>query len=205
MNITDRIRDLRKTKGISQEDLANHIGVSRQAISKWESEQSVPDLDKIILLSDYFEVTTDYLLKGAEPLPKKVSKEIDASVFAIVATAMNFIGLVMSCVIWYEEQTASALIIAVVFMALGCMIYGVGIVMFGSQTKAMTKCVFWSANSWILLFIPLSLIYNMLTGGLFSPYPLLHHPLLAFPVFWLIYITICCCVIWYQIKKNRTN
>lgn len=66
MNMSDRIRELRKTKGMSQEELAEKIGVSRQAISKWESAQSMPDLDKIILLSDYFEVSTDYLLKGLD-------------------------------------------------------------------------------------------------------------------------------------------
>ena len=59
MNVADRIQNLRKTKGISQEELADKIGVSRQTVSKWESEQSAPDMDKIILLSDYFEVTTD--------------------------------------------------------------------------------------------------------------------------------------------------
>ena len=59
MNIADRIQKLRKSRGISQEELADRIGVSRQAVSKWESSQSVPDLEKIILLSDYFETTTD--------------------------------------------------------------------------------------------------------------------------------------------------
>lgn len=67
MNVADRIQNLRKIKGISQEQLAEAIGVSRQAVSKWESEQSTPDLDKIVLMSDFFEVTTDYLLKGIEP------------------------------------------------------------------------------------------------------------------------------------------
>ena len=73
MTMADRIQALRKAKGISQEELADHIGVSRQAVSKWESEQSSPDLEKVILLSDYFEVTTDYLLKGIEQ--KADSKE----------------------------------------------------------------------------------------------------------------------------------
>lgn len=68
MNIADRIQNLRKTKGLSQEQLADAIGVSRQAVSKWESEQATPDLEKIILMSEYFEVTTDYLLKGIEPI-----------------------------------------------------------------------------------------------------------------------------------------
>ena len=66
MNIGNRIQHLRKTKGISQEDLANELGVSRQAISKWESAQSLPDIDKIILMSDFFKVSTDYILKGIE-------------------------------------------------------------------------------------------------------------------------------------------
>lgn len=57
-----------ENKGNSQEQLVDQIGISRQAVSKWESEQSTPDLDKIILLSDFFEVTTDYLLKGIEPV-----------------------------------------------------------------------------------------------------------------------------------------
>lgn len=67
MTISDRIRELRRTRGISQEELAAQIGVSRQAVSKWESGQSVPDLDRVIALSDYFDVTTDYLLKGIQP------------------------------------------------------------------------------------------------------------------------------------------
>lgn len=66
MNIADRIQSLRKSKGISQEQLADVVGVSRQAVSKWESEQTIPDLEKIILMSEYFEVTTDYILKGIE-------------------------------------------------------------------------------------------------------------------------------------------
>ena len=45
MNIADRIQNLRKARGISQEELADKIGVSRQAVSKWESEQSTPDIE----------------------------------------------------------------------------------------------------------------------------------------------------------------
>ena len=62
MNISQKILLQRKKKGISQEDLANALNVSRQAVSKWESSQSVPDMDKIVALSSYFNITTDYLL-----------------------------------------------------------------------------------------------------------------------------------------------
>ena len=71
MNIADRIQYLRKQKGYSQEELADKVGVSRQAVSKWESEQSTPDLEKVIAMSELFEVTTDYILKGIEPVFKE--------------------------------------------------------------------------------------------------------------------------------------
>ena len=74
MNMADRIQYLRKTKGISQEELADKVGVSRQAVSKWESEQSTPELEKVIIMSDYFGVTTDYILKGIEPVVDKEQK-----------------------------------------------------------------------------------------------------------------------------------
>jgi len=54
---------LRKKEGWSQEELANRLNVSRQSVSKWESEVSNPEMDKIIMLSELFNVTTDYLLK----------------------------------------------------------------------------------------------------------------------------------------------
>ena len=63
MDLADKIIALRKKKGWSQEELAEKTGVSRQAVSKWEGAQSVPDLSKILLLSEIFEVSTDYLLK----------------------------------------------------------------------------------------------------------------------------------------------
>ena len=69
MNLADRIQALRKGQGISQEELADRLGVSRQAVSKWESEQSTPDVEKIIHLGECFGVTTDYLLRGIEPSP----------------------------------------------------------------------------------------------------------------------------------------
>lgn len=63
MNLAEKIMRLRKENGWSQEELAEKLGISRQSVSKWESASSVPDLDKVIRLSEIFEVSTDYLLK----------------------------------------------------------------------------------------------------------------------------------------------
>ena len=63
MILADKIIRLRKKNGWSQEELAEKMAVSRQAVSKWEGAQTIPDLEKILLLSNLFGVTTDYLLK----------------------------------------------------------------------------------------------------------------------------------------------
>jgi transcriptional regulator with XRE-family HTH domain len=93
MNIADRIQYLRKQKGLSQEELADKIGVSRQAVSKWESEQSTPDLDKIIVMSDLFEVTTDYILKGIEPVSTTSKKTIKALYLGFVLVFATIAGI----------------------------------------------------------------------------------------------------------------
>ena len=71
MIFADKLIDLRKKNGWSQEELAEKLNVSRQAVSKWEGAQSVPDMSRIIQLSELFGVSTDYLLKDnigqAEP------------------------------------------------------------------------------------------------------------------------------------------
>ena len=66
MNFSEKLLTLRKAKGMTQEQLAEKLDVSRQSISKWESGQAVPELEKIVALSAIFDVTTDYLLKLSE-------------------------------------------------------------------------------------------------------------------------------------------
>ena len=86
MILADKIIELRKKAGYSQEELAEKMGVSRQSVSKWEGALSIPDLDKILLMSEIFGVSTDYLLKdefGEElPAPKE---EISESKFRKVS------------------------------------------------------------------------------------------------------------------------
>jgi transcriptional regulator with XRE-family HTH domain len=65
LTLGERIQQLRKTVGLSQEQLAEILDVSRQAVSKWETDQSVPEIDKLIALSKAFSVSTDELLGNA--------------------------------------------------------------------------------------------------------------------------------------------
>lgn len=63
MALSEKIYELRKKSGLSQEQLAEQLGVSRQAISKWESGKAVPESDTLISISRYYNVTLDYLMK----------------------------------------------------------------------------------------------------------------------------------------------
>lgn len=70
MNFNNRLYRLRKQKGFSQEELANRLNVSRQTISKWEVGDSTPDMEKLIAISDLFNVSLDNLITGKEDKPQ---------------------------------------------------------------------------------------------------------------------------------------
>ena len=69
MDFRERLFDLRRQAGLSQEELANLLGVTRQAVQKWEAGTSRPDMDNLASLADYFKVSLDYLVTGREPTP----------------------------------------------------------------------------------------------------------------------------------------
>ena len=69
MTIGKRIAFLRKEKGLTQEELAQHMGISPQAVSKWENDQTCPDISALPKLARLFGVTVDELLEGKEALP----------------------------------------------------------------------------------------------------------------------------------------
>lgn len=195
MTMADRIQSLRKAKGISQEELADRIGVSRQAISKWESEQSSPDLEKIILLSNYFEVTTDYLLKGIEmqsAFPEKTKP--DARIFAAVGTTFNFMGLISAVMIWMEEQTPVSVAVGFIVMAFGCMLGAIG--QFVGDNKAQARRWFLGINIWFLILMPASCIFNFIQARgrhwwTFSPIPQSRNSPMSYLLFWLLYFAVC--------------
>ncbi|MCD7917745.1 MAG: helix-turn-helix domain-containing protein [Clostridiales bacterium] len=212
MNLADRIQALRKAKGISQEELAEQAGVSRQAVSKWESSQSTPELEKLILLSDYFGVTTDYLLKGTEPIPAAPEHRPDARIFTVVATACNFAGLVIAICIWVAWQTAASVAVGFVLMAVGCAVFAVG--QYVGVQKQDAKEFFALLNVWPLTLMPLSCAFNMIDGVLggfywqLMPIPELSNSLLSYCLCWLVYLALCIgtdIVVWGRRKERCSS
>ena len=66
MTFGERLYELRKNKNISQEELAELLDVSRQSISKWENDKAYPEMTRLLFMSEYFEVSLDYLMRGVE-------------------------------------------------------------------------------------------------------------------------------------------
>ena len=197
-----RLQQLRKAKGFSQEELADRVGVSRQAVSKWEGGQTAPDLERLLALSKQLDGTTDYLLTGQHPAAREQGP--DAALFSVVATGSTVAGLLAAAMLWYEKQTAIATAIGLLLMVMGCVVYAIGMTMGEPASRPRAKRRFWAVNLWLLPFIPLSLLYNNLMGGFVSaPYPIPVNSLVAYGLFWVVYLGGCGALEWRLLRGAK--
>lgn len=125
MKFNEKIVILRKNKNLSQEDLGNELGVARQTISKWELGETTPEMDKLIKMSEIFEITLDDLIKDTEPninknnvdntntqklagLAVKILKGICISI--IVVFAITVIMIIMGLVFYNMKYDSKAVV-----------------------------------------------------------------------------------------------
>ena len=189
MNLSDRIQYLRKVRGISQEGLAEKLGVSRQAVSKWESEQSMPDLDKIISMSDYFEVTTDYLLKGVEPVVQKEEEQsikhrrIASNICYQLSLGFVGLGIILSIILADFLKISILLTPVLIVQGVGLLVWGTGRNLSEVRPSFQVKL----ALILFLIFVPLGFLSNVLFPlGKIFPYPTSLAASLTFVTFYLI-------------------
>ena len=189
MNLSDRIQYLRKARGISQEGLADQLGVSRQAVSKWESEQSMPDLDKIISMSDYFAVTTDYLLKGIEPVVQKEEEQsikhrrIASNICYQLSLGFVGLGIILSIILADFLKISILLTPVLIVQGVGLLVWGTGRNLSEVRPSFQVK----RALILFLLFVPLGFLSNVLFPlGKIFPYPTSLAASLTFVTFYLI-------------------
>ncbi len=128
MILADKIINLRKKNGWSQEELAEKLGVTRQSISKYEGAQSIPDLDKILKLSEIFGVTTDYLIKDEleeEYVPSQMQENESESDRIVHKVTMEMANEYLQMIDWSAGKTAFATMLCIlspiVLLMLGAM------------------------------------------------------------------------------------
>lgn len=219
MNLAERILALRKARNLSQEELAEQIGVSRQAVGKWESGQSLPDLDKVIALSEFFGVSCDYLLKGNVPEaptdPDARNGEEHAlppnagNVMLWIATFFNFSIYVLSVALWRQFQTP--LCTAVAFLGLGA---GTFFFLLFSHMLALKapgldvrrcRLNFWRINVWLLALPMMAQVQNLNPFSFFSPFPMVWFGVVGMGA-WVLYLVVCLAVtLFCGIKLRRLS
>ena len=139
MNLGEKILKLRKEKGITQESLAEQIGTTRQAVSKWENNQGFPEVEKLLQLSNVFEVSIDYLLKDDKTFSRSnkkgyyVSKEMatgyisnEKKVSFLISCSFMFLAFTgIPYTLFSYNSTISYLGMAI------CVTLGIGFMVFG--------------------------------------------------------------------------
>ena len=141
MSLGEKIQRLRKESGMSQEQLAEGVTVSRQAVSKWELGESMPDAENLIQLSNLFNVSIDFLLKDSEyaPAAAEDAASVQAAValpdkWALVAVGCVTAGLTTAFVGWLTVQTFVPLGVGFLLQIAGCIIFA------ATQTEQL-RCI----------------------------------------------------------------
>lgn len=101
MSLGERLYELRKKKGLSQEEVAEKLNVTRQSVSKWETDESKPDFDKIVPICELYEISTNELLSGTQE--EKEEKEVEVinkdnkkkrAIFISIAVFLYFLAII---------------------------------------------------------------------------------------------------------------
>ena len=177
MTLAEKILELRTAQNLSQGDLAERLEVSRQSVSKWETGQSVPDLDKIIKLADLFGITVDELVredsrteaKSPHPTPEpqviyverhpgRTPAQITGAILMVLGGVAVILGLVFN----------------VVLVALGLVLFILGF------PPLLSKNHPWLIFGWLLTAVSILVLNPYLIGMQFSPNPI--SLLFPFPV-----------------------
>lgn len=212
MTFGEKLQTLRKAKGMSQEQLAERIEVSRQAVSKWELDESLPDINNILRLSEMFGVSTDFLLRDTIDPPEELSNNLEKSyVNAIqrrsilpLAAGLVVIGLLVSIAGWELWRTGLA-------VCFGVIIQIVGIILFESKIKGeidpgKSRRIFYTIACWLILPFPVWWFCTAALRFYPRPYSYLASLLIPTAVYFLSCGTIVLLMLWgnrRQKKKTR--
>lgn len=144
MTIGDRLLKLRKEKNISQEELANELDVSRQTVSKWETNQSMPDFDKIVPLCNFFGITTDELLTGNKDIVE--AKEVNVKsnfarniAIAVMLYILSMVAMILCAAQFNQPIIGVSLFFTLIAVATGILIYNGIYYKKESKAKPTTK------------------------------------------------------------------
>ena len=168
MKLHEKIKSPRRSRGMYQEDLAITLGVSRQAVSKWELGDATPDTDKVIALAEYFDVTTDWLLRDIEPQkaePASASPGAQHERFAPMLLCIDWcgsaLGLAMLLYGFFISASPWPLLVGLMLQILFAFLPLASSLMLKQDNPAVGDVFlrqFWRVNIWLIVPMPLIVI-----------------------------------------------
>ena len=126
MSLGERLLDLRKKKGLSQEEIAGLLDVSRQTVSKWETDQSTPDFDKIIPICKLYEIDANELLTGEKSSVKAPSdnrKSAKTISLSIVLYILSTVWIIFATATLNKPILGVCIFLIIIATATGLLIY----------------------------------------------------------------------------------
>ena len=181
MKLGEKLQQLRRQSGLSQEQLAAQLTVSRQAVSKWELDETMPDTENVIQLSRLFGVSCDYLLRdevdeqGAAPAPAPGETHLDEGGWIHNATVLSLtvcvLGLLFAIGGALYSTSAGPTAIAIMIQLGGILIFELAVPRMGDY-KIPARLSFYAIACWLVLFIPLPLLvrgFLSLSGWSYRP------------------------------------
>ncbi|MDO4270464.1 MAG: helix-turn-helix transcriptional regulator [Eubacteriales bacterium] len=196
MTLGEKIISLRKARGLSQEELAITLNISRQAVSKWEVGDATPDTDKIVALADYFDVTTDWLLRDMEPAPAapETGRPLTLKRAAPLLLCVYWCGSALGLAMLFQGRFVSAsewpsligLMLQILFSILP---FASGMMLCQDSPAAGRDFLrlFWRVNVWLVALLPSSLLVSIALG--FYPKP--YHTFFALAANLAVYAAVC--------------
>ena len=184
MLIGEKLRRLRIARQLSQEQLAEKLQVSRQAISKWELGESMPDTENLILLSKFYGVSIDYLLLNELNISSELeTKRSRSSPIFIFGMGGLIIGLTLSIVLWCTYQS-----ILMVSIGLIIQIISVTVVLIKqSELSSQLQRLFLMISAWMIF--PFICFY--IGSLMMNFYPVSRSAMLDFIVEFIFYLVVC--------------
>ena len=184
MLLGEKLRKLRIARQLSQEQLADKLQVSRQAISKWELGESMPDTENLILLSKFYGVSIDYLLLNELNISSELeTKRSSSSPIFIFGMGGLIIGLTLSIVLWCTYQS-----ILMVSIGLIIQIISVTVVLIKqSELSSQLQRLFLMISAWMIF--PFICFY--IGSLMMNFYPVSRSAMLDFIVEFIFYLVVC--------------
>ncbi len=171
MKTSEKLLRLRKQHGYSQEELAEKLNVSRQAISRWEADQALPDTVNILQISKLYNVSIDYLLndeydsEDETPVVKKteerVTKRSMMQMSYILSLAINVIALLVGYVGFFISKNVGIVLMSFMLCILSIAGFEASLVRYADDNKNHYRRKFYDISVWIVSFIPVSCIVSV--------------------------------------------